>query len=240
MSGLYRTGGLLYKREYAVNDFISVKIPTVGEILSREREYYEDVAMIVSTPSDMIAQLDGAGIDFTSIGEWDLFCLLFRELRERDLSMIFGELSLSGFEFAVSRQNGNTVLVDSSSGAVIDRAIHDKICRVLRQILGLTKNTKRPGNEEAKAFMIERAKKKLKRKGKQTRSALEDMIVALVNTAEFPYDYNSVHDLTICQFNASLHQIIRKVRFDNLMIGCYAGTVDAKGLDQDEMTWITI
>lgn len=231
---------MLYQTTYKINEHISIKIPTVSEIIDNEDEYFGTVALIISTPYDMMVQLDDINIDFTKINEWDLFCLLFKELQTRDLSLIFGDLDLGGFETAINKQNGNIVLRNYKTGAVIDRAIHGKISKFLRDILYLEKNNKRPANDEAKKFMIDRARRRLKRHSKRLeKSQLEGHIIALVNTAEFPYDYDSVRGLTIYQFYASLHQIVKKVKFDNLMIGCYAGTVNMKELDQNELNWIS-
>lgn len=229
---------LLYKTEHKINEHVSIRIPTIGEIINDD-DYFANIALIISTPYDMMAQLDSINIDFTQINDWDLFCLLFKQLQTKDLSLIFGDLNLKEFETAVNKQNGNVVLLNKRTGAVIDRAIHDQICRFLRKLLRLEKNEKKPANDEAKKFMIERAKRKLKRKMKQPEvSPLEQYIVALVNTSEFPYNYDSVQELTIYQFYASLHQIIKKVKFDNLMIGCYAGTVNTKELNPAELNWI--
>ena len=232
--------GLLYTREYKINDDISIKIPSVGEILEHEADYYRAISLIVATPYDMMVQLDDNGIDFTKINDWDLFCLLFGELKKIDLSMIFGDLKLCDFYTAVNKQNGNVVLRNPKNGVVIDRGVHDRICRFLRKILCIQKNNKKPANKEAKDYLLDRMRRKMKRRGGGTdNSQIENYIVALVNTSEFPYDYESVLDLTIYQFYASLGQIVKKIRYDNLMIGCYAGTVNMKELDQKELNWIT-
>ena len=231
---------LLYEKSYKINDYISIRIPTLEEIIKNEEEYFGIVSMIVATPYDLMVQLDDAHIDFAKINDWELFCLLFKDLQTRDLSLVFDNLDLREFEAAVNKQNGNMVLLNRKTGAIIDRAIHDQICRFLRNILGIEKNVKKPANEEGRKFMIERARIKLKRKMRQThKSELEKYIVALVNTSEFPYDYESVLKITIYQFYASLHQIIKKIKFDNLMIGCYAGTVNTKEINQDELNWIS-
>lgn len=231
---------LLYQTEHQINEHISIRIPTIGDVIKDEDSYYSTISMIVATPYDMMVQLDDNNIDFAKINEWDLFCLLFKELQTRDVSLIFNDLNLCDFETAVNKQNGNIVLLNKKTGAVIDRAIHDQICRFLRQVLGIAKNDKKPANDEAKKFMIERARKRLKRRMRQPqKSELENYIIALVNTSEFPYDYESVLKLTIYQFYASLHQIIKKIKFDNLMIGCYAGTVNMKEIDQKELSWIS-
>lgn len=230
----------LYETKHKINDFITIRVPTIKDIIENEDDYYGNVALIVATPYDMMVQLDDMKIDFTQINEWDLFLLLFNELRTRDLSLIFDGLNLRDFVTAENKQNGNIILVNPKTGVKIDRAIHDQICRYLRKTLRLQKNEKRPANEEARKFLIERTRTKLKRRRKQlVESQIEKYIVALVNTSEFPYTYESVLGLTINQFYASLHQIVKKIKYDKLMIGCYAGTVNMKELDQNELNWIS-
>lgn len=231
---------LLYKTKYKINDCISIKIPTVREVIQNEDDYYSNIALIVATPYDMMVQLDDVKINFTTINDWDLFCLLFKELQTKDLSSIFDNLNLEDFEMVINKQNGDTVLLNEKTGAIIDRAIHNQICRLLREILHLEKNQKKPANEEARKFMIDRARRRLKRRKKHAqKSQLESYIISLVNTTEFPYNYNTVLDLTIYQFYASLHQIIKKTNYDNLMIGCYAGTINMKELNQKELDWLS-
>lgn len=230
----------LYETKHKINDFITIRVPTIKDIIENEDDYYGNIALIVATPYDMMVQLDDMKIDFTQINEWDLFLLLFNELRTRDLSLIFDGLNLRDFVTAENKQNGNIILVNPKTGVKIDRAIRDQICRYLRKTLRLQKNDKRPANEEARKFLIERTRTKLKRRRKQlVESQIEKYIVALVNTSEFPYTYESVLGLTINQFYASLHQIVKKIKYDKLMIGCYAGTVNMKELDQNELNWIS-
>ena len=88
--------------------------------------------------------------------------------------------------------------------------------------------------------MIERTRLKQKRQAKKPyRSFLEDLVVAMVNTEEFKYDYRQTMDLTIYQFNASVRQIQRKINYNHVMSGCYFGTVDIKKIDQRELNWLT-
>ena len=231
---------LLYADRYDINDKVYIKIPTVGEVLADEDKYFEIVYTIIATPYDLMVQLDDNGIDFTKITSFDLFCLLFGHLKEMDTSLVFGDLDLNKFNVAINNQNGNHVLRDEENDITIDRAIHGQICACLRKLLNIPKTEKQPGNEEGRLYMLEKARKKAKRKKKkqQSESQIEDLIVALVNTAEFPYDYESVKDLTIYQFYASLKQVTHKVKFDKTMIGVYAGTVAFDKLSEDERSWI--
>lgn len=233
---------LLYADRYEINEKIHVVIPTVGDVINNEDKYFEAVSVIVATPYDLMVQLDDNGIDFSKITSFDLFCLLFGQLREMDTSMIFGDLDLSKFRVSMNNQNGNYVLRDEENDITIDRAIHGQICACLRKLLNIPKTEKTPGNEEGRIYMLQKARKKMKRrkhkKDGDSDSQIEDLIVALVNTAEFPYDYESVKGISIYQFYASLRQIVHKVRFDKTMIGVYAGTVQFDKLGNDERSWI--
>lgn len=232
---------LLYADSYEINEHISIRIPSVGEIIDNEDLYYDVVCSIIATPYEMMVQLDDQGIDFTQISCFELFLLLFSQIQLYDTGLVFGDLDLTKFVVAENQENGQTVLYNPDDGTVIDSAIHDQICRFLRKMLCMPKNDKMPGNEDGKKYMIRRARQRLQRhKKKKKTSQLERLIIALVNSSDFPYDYDTVRDISIYQFYASLKQITHRIRFDNTMIGCYAGTVKFDELDQEEKTWIQI
>ena len=235
------TINLLYKHQYDINDSIKIVIPTVGEIIEDEDNYYGIVSTLTAMPIDSMLILDKCGIDFTQINEYELFLLLFDSLKELDTHLIFGDLDLTKFETSVNSQNGNVVLYDTDDDIVIDRAIHNKIAMVLREIHHLEKNNKKPANEEAKKYMIERAKKKaMRNKNRNAMSSLEQLIIAMVNTSEYKYNFEETKNLSIYQFNKSVEQIKRKIDYDNLMHGVYSGTVDTDKLSQKELNWIEI
>ncbi len=230
---------ILYKRTVKINDKISIYIPTVGEIIDNENDYYSVVTILTAMPIDLLVLLDQGGIDFTEINEYELFLLMFESLRATDTSLVFGDLDFLKFKIAVNQQNGNIVLHDWENNITIDRAIYNKIAGVIRKIHHFEKNRRKPANEEAKKYMLERAKKKARRNARREQtSQLEPLITAMVNTKEFKYDYESVRGLSIYQFNESVRQIVKKVDYDNLMHGVYAGTINTKELSQDDLNWL--
>lgn len=234
------TQNLLYKKQYPINNSISIVIPSVGQILDNEDGYYGLVSILTATPVDLMVQLDDAGIDFTSINEYELFLLMFDGLKSQNTSLVFGDLDLSKFKMAVNEQNGNIVLFDEEHDITIDRAIHSQIAGVLRKIHHLEKNRRKPANIEAKEYMLKRARDKMKRhRNRKEASQLESLIIAMVNTEQYKYDFEGTRELSIYQFNESVRQVIKKVDYDNRMYGVYAGTVNAKDLSQDDLNWLT-
>lgn len=236
------TRNILYKRSVPINskNKIQIRIPSVGEILEREDEYYALVSLFTAMPIDYMVQLYDAGIDFTTINEWEMFLMLFGAIRQKDLSMIFEGFDFSKLQLAVNEENQDITLVDPDSDIRIDRAIHSQIAVTLRKIHGLEKNIKRPANDDAKEYMIERARKKMNRhKNKVEDSRLESLIIAMVNTEQFKYDFEGTLELSIFQFNESVRQVVRKVDYDNRMYGVYAGTISVKDLNPDDLSWLT-
>lgn len=234
-----KTLNLLYQKEYAINDKIKVLIPTVGEIIDNEDEYYGVVSLLTAAPIDLMVQLDDSGIDFTELTDYDLFLITFALLRMQDLHLVFGDLDMTLFEFATNEQNGMTVLRDSVNDITIDRAIHGKIATTLRKIHHLERNNRKPGNDEAKKYMLRRAREKANRNRNRVEdSQLESLIIAMVNTEQYKYDYDTTRELTIYQFNESVRQIVKKVDYQNKMHGIYAGTIDPKGLSQKDLNWL--
>ena len=234
------TLNLLYQKRYTINNFISIVIPTVGEIIDNEDAYYNLVSVLTAMPIDFMCQLEDAGIDFTSINEYELFLLMFAGFKSQDTSLVFGDLDLSKFEIAVNEENGNVVLLDKEHDIKIDRAIHGQIAGVLRKIHHLEKNRRKPANDEAKQFMLKRARDKMKRrKNRKEDSQLESLIVAMVNTEQYKYDFEGTRELSIYQFNESVRQVIKKVDYDNRMYGVYTGTINVKELSQDDLNWLT-
>ena len=238
------TKRILYADSIKINDAISVRIPTVGEVWDCEDDYFSAITSIISTPYDMMVQLDEAGIDFTTINTFELFCMLFDNLRQTDTKLIFGDLDLSKFVPAINKKSEELILYDQEHNIVIDRAIHEEISGCIKRILQIKKTVKKPGNEEGKKYMIRIAKMNLRKQkrlseGKDT-SQLEDLIISLVNTHEFPYDYESVRNISIHQLYQSLNQIAHKIKYDNTMHGYYAGTIKPEDLKPDDRTWLKV
>lgn len=234
------TQNLLYKREIPVNDDIKIVVPTVGEILENEDGYYGMVSALTAMPIDMMVQLDDMGLDFTKINDYQLFLMLFSGMKTQDTRLVFGDLDLSRFQPAINEETQSIALVDSERDIVIDRSVQRKIAATLRTIHHLEQDRRKPGNDEARAYMIERARIKMKRNAKKARkSQLEPLIVAMVNAEQYKYDFEGTLGLTIYQFNECVRQIIKKVDYEHRMFGVYMGTVKASELSSDELNWVT-
>lgn len=235
---------LLLTRDYYINPYISVKVPTVGEVMENENGYFNAVTAITATPYDMMLELEDAGIPFDKISEWDLFLMNFESLKETDTHLIFGDLDLRGFKPATHVKSGEQVLWDSKKNLVIDTVIYEDICEVLCKILAMERKNKKPANKDAKEYMLEKARKKRKRmlreykKNKFHGSFLDPVILSLVCTPEFPYDFETIKNITIYQLLVGLKQTQTRVDYNAYSYGCMAGFADMSKIDPNKFAWI--
>lgn len=232
---------LLNATSVDITDKLSLRIPTVGEILEDEQSYYSIIYSITATPFQYMVQLDDMGIDYTQITDWELFMMLFPMYAKTDLSLLFGDLDTSDFGIYINQQDNSQVIYSPNNNIVIDELIYNDLSDTIRKINLFEKVKSKPGNESARKYLLEKERKKQKRNAKKPKELyLEKLVIALVNTSEFPYNYETCMDLSIYKFNQSFKQIQQKITFDNTMIGVYAGTVDtSKMTNKDALSWIS-
>ena len=232
---------LLYNDSIAINDKISITIPTVGQVVDNEESYYSMLSMLTAMPIDYMVLLDDMGLDFSVMTEYELFLHLFPYIQTLgdETRLIFGDLDLSKFQLAENNTDKSLAFVDITNDIVIDKFVQSKISSSLRMMHGIKKDNRKPANIEAKEYMIDVARRRLKRRSSTKQSSqIESLIVAMVNAKEFKYDFKSVRDLTIYQFNESVKQIIKKVDYDNRMYGVYTGTIKIKDMSKDDLNWL--
>lgn len=221
---------------------LSIRIPTVGEILEDEQHYFNLITSLTSTPFQYMVQLDDMGIDFTTVTDYQLFMMLFPSFAQEDLSILFGDTDLSDIIIKKNTQNDSFVLYSHKNNITIDEFIYSQLVSYIRKINNLKRENRKPGNNEAKEFRIKLERKRQKRNAhKPYEPYLEKLVIALVNNKDFKYNYEQVDNLSIYQFHQSFEQVKTNTNFNNTMIGIYTGTVDSSKIkDKSCLSWLPI
>lgn len=233
---------LLISDHINITEKIKLRIPKVGEILGDEQTYYSIISSLTATPYQYMVQLDDMGIDYTNITNYELFMTLFPMYGKADLSMLFYDMNTSDYGVYVDQSNDTNILFSPTNGIdyKIDEFIYMKVVDALRKINNMEEVKSKPGNDEAKRYLLEKERKRQKRNAtKPYKPYLENLIIALVNRPEFKYNYEEVMDLSIYTFNQSFKQIQTSITFDKTMMGVYSGAVDvSKMADKSCLSWI--
>lgn len=126
-----------------------------------------------------------------------------------------------------------------TNGIVIDMHICMLITDYIRQMHGFEKKLEIAGNASTKQIMIDldRDDRKINER-KEFKSILAPLIKALVNCADFKYNFHDIWNLPITTFMESVKQIQKLKNFDFTMQGIYAGNIDAKKINKKELNWI--
>lgn len=221
---------------------INIRIPNVGEILDDEQHYYKLVHSLTASPFQYMVQLDDMGIDYTSISDYELFLLLFQSYNDTDISILSHDLNSDDFKVIINPKNNTPILFSSKLDLVIDELVYVNLVNTIRKINLIKKVNSKPGNEEAKRYLLEKERRKQKRNAKKPYSPyLEKLVIALVNRSEFKYNYEEVMDISIYKFNQSFEQIQTTINFENTMQGVYFGTIDTSKLkDKSCLYWIPV
>lgn len=221
-------------------------MPTVREIVDSDYLYLGLASALAATPYDFMVQLDDVGLDWNEVSQYELFLMVLSGMITDDTvetSMLFGSLDIHGFRQA-KNPSGEIVFYHKDLDIEINEAVSAKIIYTLRKINNIASKNKLAGNDEARQYLLKRARKKQAREMRRRKDGdinqLESLIVAFVNTHQSSYTFETVLDMSIYQFHLSIMQVVKKTNYDNIMIGHYTGNLNANELSQSLTDWLLI
>lgn len=229
-------------KDYPINDFIKIHIPTLGEISDfGEDEYFSVVQQFTQTPSDLCYQLWKIGIDFTTITDYQLFSQLTQKTLSIDHTRIlFGNRSFESLIPQIRKNDNAFILCDPANGWYIDELTFTVISEVLRSIHFFDKNVMIPANEGTKAVLIEdaRDRSEMNQKAPQ-QSFLLNMVSSMINCEGFKYNHSEVWDMKINAFMDSVMRI-EKIKNANILLQSgYSGFgINLKEIDKKQLNWM--
>ena len=228
---------LYFGDPYVVNDYITITIPKIGEVVKYgERQYYSMVQTITAIPSEMKASLWDAGIDWTQITDFQLFMMLAPTLPKDKTYILFGDLDFQAMKPFENKFNETIVLRNPDTGAVIDELAYGKITSYLCSAHNLTKKVEKAANEFTKKFMIDEDRQKLQHNAKQPyKSFLRPLISAVKCRQGYTLDY--VKNMGLFEFFDDLNRLQIIVNSDALLQGSYSGMVDTSKISKKNFDW---
>ena len=248
---------LLGRKEYPLTEKITVHIPLISELRESydvEMGYYNLISNFIKTPCDAMVELDDMGIDYTKVKEYELFIMLFmslienrKKINQQYWNLVFPYLDIN--DLNVGMINDEYVVADKNNDIVINKNIYMSLADLLRQITFSEKNMEhyKVPEEETRRYIIDRARLKQKRalerqlkNGKKSSSALDGVILLLVNNCNFKYNFETVGQITLYDLYASLKQIYTDRDIDGIWSGYWNGNVDLKKIDNSKLNRIIL
>lgn len=228
---------LYFGEPYVVNDYITITIPKIGEVVKYgERQYYSMIQTITAIPSEMKSQLWDSGLDWTQLTDFQLFMMLAPSLSQEQTSILFGDLNFQSLKPFENTENETVFLGNPDTGVIIDELAFGKIHSYLCSAHNLTKKVEKAANEFTKKFMIDEDRQKLKYNAKQKyKSFLKPLISSVKCRMGYTLDY--VKDMGLVEFFDDLSRLQIIVNADALLQGSYSGMVDTSKIPKKNFDW---
>lgn len=228
---------LYFGEPYVVNKYITITIPTIGELVRYgERQYYSMLQTITAIPSEMKSQLWDMGLDWTQITDFQLFMMLAPTLSKEKTCILFGEFDFQAMRPYENCQNDTVVLRNPDTGAVIDELAYGKISSYLCSAHNLTKKIEKAANEFTKKFMIDEDRQRLKyQQSQEYKSFLRPLVSAVKCRMGYTLDY--VKNMGLFEFMDDVSRLSIIVQSDALLQGSYSGMVDTSKIPKKNFDW---
>ncbi len=182
---------LYFGDPYVVNKYITIFQPTIGDIIEYgEREYYSMIQTLTAIPSEMKSTLWDAGIDWTQISDFQLFIMLAPSLSQKQTEIVLGDIDLQRMKLVENPQNGEPILKDPISGAIIDELAYKTMSAYLCKLHNLTKKVEKAGNKFTKQVLIDEDRQKKEYGAKQPyKSFLMPLVSSIKVRQAYTKDY---------------------------------------------------
>ena len=182
---------LYFGDPYVVNKYITIFQPTIGDIIEYgEREYYSMIQTLTAIPSEMKSTLWDAGIDWTQISDFQLFIMIAPSLSQKQTEIVLGDIDLQRMKLVENPQNGEPVLKDPISGAIIDELAYKTMSAYLCKLHNLTKKVEKAGNKFTKQVLIDEDRQKKEYGAKQPyKSFLMPLVSSIKVRQAYTKDY---------------------------------------------------
>ena len=228
---------LYFGDPYVVNDYITITIPKVGEVVKYgEKKYYSMIQTMTAIPSEMKSQLWDMGLDWTQLENFQLFMMLAPTLPQEATSIIFGDLNFQAMRPFENKENETVFLADPETGIVIDELAFGKIHSYLCSAHNLTKKVEKAANEYTKKFMIDEDRQKILHSSKQPyKSFLKPLITSVKCRMGYTLDY--VKNMGLVEFFDDLSRLQIIVSTDALLKGSYSGFCDTSKIPKKHFDW---
>jgi hypothetical protein len=229
---------LYFGEPYEVNQYITIFQPTIGEIIEYgEKEYYLMIQTLTAIPSDMKSQLWDMQLDWNKMTDFQLFTMLAQSLSQKQTRIILGDIDLQRMKPVENLQNGEIILRDSVTGAVIDELAYRTMSAYLCKLHNITKKIEKAGNKYTKQVLIDEDRQKKEYNATQPyKSFLLPLVSSIKVRQGYTRDY--IRNMGLYEFFDDVNRSQIIVNTDALLSGAYSGMMDTSKIKKSEFNWL--
>ncbi len=225
---------------------ISVDIPTVGDIMEiGEKKFYSTLGIFVTNTTSYRLMLDELKLDWNTLSDFELFCMLYNQIDFDVSKLMFGDLDFKKFALynkKLSNKSESIVLWNKEDNIEINEEVYQHIAQYLRAVFNMFPEEKITEDETLKKMYLDKDRINLaieKKKNKNTDStSILPLISACVNHPGFKYKPMELRHVNICEFYDSVKRLQIYENTTALLKGSYSGMIDSSKIDKDQFNFM--
>ncbi len=220
---------------------ITVYTPSIGDIINvGQTSFFETLSVFVTNPTQNRLPLWEAGIDWNTLTDFQLFCILYKTINPQISHLLFGDLDWDDFEICTKRfddeEEGEMVLASREQHIEVNENVYNHIHQYLQTMFNIHPEDELTDGQMMKELWIHKDKvereQKAKKKTKDEQS-LKSLISACVNHPGFKYKLNELREVNVAEFYDSVARLQIYETSTACLKGLYSGFVDGSKIDPE-------
>lgn len=247
---------------------ITVYSPTIGDIVHMgEKKFYQTLSFFTCNTTQYRLMLWELGYDWNEISDFQLFCMLYKQIDPDVSKLLFGDLDFQKFVPLIKQlppkepdESEETepddepkepeiveelILWDDEDEIEINADVHNHFSQYLRAMFGTNPDEKLTDDPTLKQWYINKDKrasdrlKKAEEEGKEkSEASIQSIISSLVNHPGFKYKLSELRQVGVAEFYDSVKRLQVYEQTTALLKGMYSGFIDSKNIKPDDYNFM--
>ena len=218
---------------------ITISMPTMKTFIELgEKRYLQTINVFTTNTTEYRAPLWDVGIDWNEISDFDLFCMLYKQIDPDISKSIFQDFNFENLD--LYKKGDTIVLYDEKNNIEINEEVYQHIAQYLRVIFNINPVEKITKDKFLKEMYINKDKRDAEiRKTKQKESSsIQSLISACVNHPGFKYKLKEVLDMGMYEFYDSVARLNIYENTTAVLKGMYSGFVDSTKFKSNDFNFM--
>ena len=225
--------------------FIIISVPTMRTFIELgEKRYLQTINVFTTNTTEYRVPLWDAGIDWNEISDFELFCMLYKQIDHEVAKSIFEKSSeddeFNFDDFELCQKGDAVVLYNEKLNIEINEEVYQHIAQYLRIIFNINPQEKITKDKILKDMYIhkDRVEAENKKKKQKQNTSIQPLISACVNHPGFKYKLKEVLDMGVYEFYDSVARLNTYESTTAVLKGMYSGFVDASKFKADDFNFM--
>ena len=218
---------------------ITISVPTMRTFIELgEKRYLQTINVFTTNTTEYRVPLWDVGIDWNEISDFELFCMLYKQIDSEISKSMFGDFNFNDLE--LYKKDEIIVLYDEKKNIEINEEVYQHIAQYLRIIFNINPAEKITKDKFLKEMYINKDRREAENKKKKEKenTSIQPLISACVNHPGFKYKLKEVLDMGIYEFYDSVARLNIYESTTAVLKGMYSGFVDASKFKSDDFNFM--